>query len=64
MQEEVYFEMLQQKWENAWPHPSLPREPVYPFGRIPLHCYLETFAEKQPEKEYLIFYGTRITYRK
>lgn len=62
MKEEAYFEMLQQKWDNLWPHPSLPKKPVYPLGEIPLHNYLETYAQKQPDKDYLIFYGTRITY--
>lgn len=62
MNEEEYFEMLQKKWDNIWPHPSLPGEPVYPLGKIPLHSYLEQYTEKNPEKDSIIFYGTRITY--
>ncbi|WP_290724875.1 hypothetical protein [Archaeoglobus sp.] len=35
MREEKYFKMLENRWSNIWPHPSLPKEPVYPLGKIP-----------------------------
>ncbi|MHA1579924.1 MAG: AMP-binding protein [Candidatus Freyarchaeota archaeon] len=63
MQEGEYFEMLKNKWSNIWPHPSLPREPIYPHGKVPIHEYLEKYAEKQPSKDYVIYYGRKITYK-
>ncbi len=63
MREEEYFEVLKHKWDNVWPHPSLPKEPMYPLGEIPIHKYLEHYAERQPSKDYLIYYGKRISYK-
>nr|MDO8076091.1 AMP-binding protein [Candidatus Freyarchaeota archaeon] len=62
MDENEYLKVLREKWDRVWPHPSLPREPVYPLGKIPLHEYLEKHAERNPSKDYLIYYGKRITY--
>ena len=63
MREEEYFELLKQKWERIWPHPSLPKEPIYPYSTVPIHNYLEKHAQVQPEKEFIIYYGKRITYK-
>ncbi len=63
MREEEYFEILKNKWSNIWPHPSLPKEPIYPLGKIPTHEYLEKYAENQSSKDYIIYYGRRITYK-
>ncbi|MEB3757129.1 MAG: AMP-binding protein [Desulfurococcales archaeon] len=63
MQELDYFGMLKDKWYSNWPHPSLPKEPVYTFGKIPIHEYLSKHAAQIPSKDYLIYYGKRITYR-
>ncbi|WP_203218930.1 AMP-binding protein [Geoglobus acetivorans] len=62
MKENEYFELLREKWSKIWPHPSLPEEPVYPLGKVPIHEYLEIYAEKVPSKDYLIYYGRRISY--
>jgi len=62
MQESDYFKMLQDKWYSNWPHPSLPKEPVYLFGKIPIHEYLSKHAAQMPSKDYLIYYGKKITY--
>ncbi|MDP8003144.1 MAG: AMP-binding protein [Caldisphaera sp.] len=61
--EEEYFEILKSKWNKVWPHPSLPKEVLYPLGKIPIHEYLESFAMRQPSKAFLIYYGKRITYK-
>lgn len=61
--EEEYFDTLQQKWARVWPHPSLPREPIYPLGRRPLYEYLDLYAEKKSKKDYMVFYGKRISYK-
>ncbi len=63
MEENEYLEILREKWNKIWPHPSLPKEPVYPLGKIPLHEYLEKHAKKNPSKDYIIYYGKRITYK-
>ncbi len=63
MGEKEYFELLKQKWAKVWPHPSLPKEPVYPYSTIPIHSYLEKHAANQPDKDFIIYYGRRITYR-
>lgn len=46
---------------RSWPA-GVPAEAHYPFGQIPLHEYLRRWAQIQPEKPAIIFYGTRITY--
>jgi len=63
MREREYFELLKQKWERIWPHPSLPKEPIYPYSTVPIHNYLEKHAQVQPKKEFIIYYGKRITYK-
>jgi len=63
MQEDEYFEILKEKWFKVWPHPSLPNEPIYPLGKIPITEYLERYAVEKPLKDYIIYYGRRITYR-
>ena len=45
-----------------WPHPLLPKEPVYPYGIIPLHEYLEKHSEEY-NKPFIIYYGKVFTYR-
>ncbi|MEM2190532.1 MAG: AMP-binding protein [Archaeoglobaceae archaeon] len=63
LDDKTYFEMLSKKWAKFWPHPSLPREPIYPFGKRPLFEYLRIYAERNPQKDYIIYYGRRISYR-
>lgn len=56
--------MSEYKYEyKVWPHPSLPREPIYPLGQIPLYKHLEEYAKKHPEKPYVIYYGRRVSYK-
>jgi acyl-CoA synthetase (AMP-forming)/AMP-acid ligase II len=42
---------------------SIPLEPIYPLGVIPIHKYLAIRAVENPNKTALIYYGTRITYK-
>ncbi|WP_202319319.1 AMP-binding protein [Archaeoglobus neptunius] len=63
MNETEYFSILEERWSRVWPHPSLPRKPIYPLGKIPIHEYLEKYAEMQPQKDYIIYYGRRISYK-
>jgi len=60
--EESYFEQLQASWRRVWPHPSLPEQPVKPFGDIPICGYVTEYARRQPEKACLIYYGRRFSY--
>ncbi|MEM4447207.1 MAG: AMP-binding protein [Candidatus Jordarchaeales archaeon] len=61
MDEKEYFEVLMKKWELVWPRP-LPREPIYPFGRVPIFEYLRRRARRRPEKNALIYYGSSMSY--
>jgi len=61
LDESGYFEVLMKKWELNWPRP-LPREPIYPYGQIPLFEYLRKRANDYPEKTALIYYGSRMSY--
>lgn len=63
LSEKEYLDTLHQKWAKIWPHPSLPREPIYPLGKRPLFEYLDFYADKNPEKDYIIFYGRRVSYK-
>jgi len=47
--------------QRHWPA-GIPREPVYPFGEIPLSDYLRRWAVQQPDKPAVIFYGATTTY--
>jgi len=63
LSEEDYFNALQCRWDKIWPHPSLPREPVYPLGVRPLFEYLDVYASENPGRDYIIYYGRRISYK-
>ncbi len=63
MSESQYFEQLQARWRKVWPHPSLPEQPVKPFGDLPICHYVTEYARRQPEKDCLIYYGRRFSYR-
>ncbi len=60
--EQNYLDHLETLWARAWP-PALPREPVYPLGEITLGDCLTQWAERQPDKPAVIFYGAVMTYR-
>lgn len=45
-----------------WPE-ALPKELVYPHGKIPIFEYLRINAKKHPDKAALIFYGREISYK-
>jgi len=46
-----------------WPA-GIPLEPVYPHGEIPITEYLRRWAQVQPDKAAVIFYGTTLSYAK
>jgi len=61
MQEAEYLEHLRALWRRNWPA-GIPREPLYPFGEIPLSEYLRERARRHPDKPAVIFYGTVLTF--
>lgn len=61
MEEAEYLAHLARLHRARWPT-GLPTEPLYRFGEIPLTEYLRRWAELQPEKAAVIFYGARLTY--
>ena len=60
-EEERYLKILLEKWRENWPLP-LPVEEVYPHGKVPISEYLRRWARDHPERDAVIFYGSRITY--
>ncbi|HVZ10402.1 AMP-binding protein [Rhodopila sp.] len=60
-EETDYLAHLESLWARAWPA-DRPREPVYPFGEVALGDYLARWAEVQPDKPAVIFYGAVTTY--
>jgi long-chain acyl-CoA synthetase len=61
VEEQEYLARLERQWQQNWP-PDLPREPVYPFGELTLGDYLSRWADRQPDKPALVFYGAVMTY--
>lgn len=62
MNEALYLEKLKALWDKAWPL-NIPRLPEYPKGKKPLSEYLKVWAQEQPNKLALCFYGHDITYK-
>jgi len=60
--EDAYLAHLRDLHEKAWPA-GVPRTPTYVHGEIPLSEYLRTWARLQPDRDALIFYGRRYTWR-
>ncbi len=61
IQESDYLQHLDLLHEQNWPA-GVPREPAYPFGERPLTDYLRLWAQKQPDKAAIVFYGTQLTF--
>lgn len=61
MDEETYLGRLRTLWAQHWPA-GVPCIPHYPFGEVPLADYLRRWAQVQPDKPAVIFYGTVISY--
>ena len=53
---------MEKIWLNNWPK-DLPKELVYPHGKIPVFEYLRINAKESPNKTAIIFYGKEINYR-
>ncbi len=62
MNEALYMKELNALWDKAWPL-NIPRLPEYPKGKKPLNEYLTQWAQEQPDKLALCFYGNDITYQ-
>ena len=60
MQPEELLSKLRPLWAAALPGPE--REPVYPFGELPLTEYLRRWAQQQPNRAAIIYYGATLTY--
>ncbi len=41
---------------------GVPSEPAFPFGQRPLHEYVAQYADEQPDRVAINYYGTEITY--
>ena len=59
--ESRYLQQLEHLQAQNWPE-GAPREPQYPHGQRPLSDYLAAWAEQQPEKPALHFYGFEMSY--
>ena len=59
--ESAYLDAHRKLIDARWPE-GLPREPVYPFGEIPLTDYLRRWAEAAPDRVAVDFYGHATTY--
>lgn len=59
--ESAYLAAHRKLVEARWPA-DLPREPIYPFGEIPLTDYLRRWAETAPDRVAVDFYGHAISY--
>ena len=53
---------MEKIWLKSWPE-SMPKELVYPHGKIPVHEYLKINAGRNPDKIAIIFYGKELTYK-
>lgn len=53
---------MEKIWLKNWPE-SMPKELIYPQGKVPVHEYLIINARKNPNKIAIIFYGKEITYK-
>ncbi|WP_188647009.1 AMP-binding protein [Marinithermofilum abyssi] len=62
MKEQQYLKQLRQLWEKNWPS-ELPKEPHYPFGEVQLTEYLRKWAQINPDKPCIIYYGAELTFQ-
>lgn len=60
--ESHYLQHLDDLWQQQWPS-STPREPIYPLGGKAITEYLSHWAQVQPEKPAVHFYGHSLSYR-
>jgi acyl-CoA synthetase (AMP-forming)/AMP-acid ligase II len=59
--EAAYLERVRATQRRNWPA-SVPRTPFHPFGEIPLAEQLRTWAQRQPDKDAVIYYGRAVSY--
>lgn len=62
MDEQAYLEHLRALRAAHWPA-GCPGEAVYPLEERPITAYLRHWAEREPERPALHFYGYSLTYR-
>lgn len=53
---------MEKIWLKNWPE-SMPREMIYPKGKIPVHEYLRIITKENPEQIAINFYGKEISYQ-
>lgn len=63
MDEKAYFEWLHNKWTEHITKRGLPRELIYPYGKVPITVYLSKRAAEHPDIPAIIYYGSKMTYR-
>jgi acyl-CoA synthetase (AMP-forming)/AMP-acid ligase II len=61
LDEKTYLAMVSSAQDRRWPK-ELPRQPQYPFGNALLTEHLTRWAEIQPDKAAINFYGAITTY--
>ena len=59
---EAYLADVQQRIQASWPE-GMPREPVYPFGKISVPGYLRAWAEQKGDAVAIDFYGYQLSWR-
>ncbi|MGB3865453.1 MAG: AMP-binding protein [Xanthobacteraceae bacterium] len=60
--EASYLAYVRKLHDKVWPA-DVPRQPHYPLGQKPLTAYLRSWAETQPDKPAVKFYGAETSYR-
>jgi long-chain acyl-CoA synthetase len=61
LQEQTYLAHLAALQSRHWPK-DIPLEPAYWHGEATIDTYLRLWAQQQPDKPAVIFYGTEISY--
>ncbi len=61
MDERTYLAEIAAIQQKRWPK-HLPREPQYVFGKVPLTEHLSRWAQIQPDKAAIDFYGQSLSY--
>src|ERR1019366_7149612 len=59
--EVVYLQRVRAAQQRNWPA-SVPRTLFRPFGEIPLSEQLRAWAQRQPDKDSMIYYGRAVSY--
>ncbi len=59
--DDSYLAHLRALRDRNWPT-GIPREPHYPFGEVPITEYLRRWADIQPDRAAIVFYGAETSW--